>query len=175
MSENRRMIGVGAIKIPRSYRNSNPASFKLDKVRKYYQKYGRLDKPIMIDEDYVLIDGYTRYIIAIEEKLTSVECIIVSDDETEHLTDKEIWERENKNHLDLGEKEYIIAKFPNRDKEYIWVNTKGLPIDIGDIVDVRVECEGKFRITQAEVVGKFWSATEEHRKSIKSIFKKVGK
>lgn len=57
---------ISDIKVPYIFLNSPPNSHKIKKCKDYYYKYGKLDKPITINKNGILIDGYVRYVVAKE-------------------------------------------------------------------------------------------------------------
>ena len=59
-------ICIEKIKIPQEFRQTPPNSKKMEKKWEYYRKTGKLQSPILLTRDYVLVDGYTSYIIAYE-------------------------------------------------------------------------------------------------------------
>lgn len=68
-------VPIERIVIPPHMEKSTPREWKLERVRKRLGTKNRLDKPITVDRDYVLLDGYTRYLVAKEIKLKYVPII----------------------------------------------------------------------------------------------------
>ena len=64
------------IVVPNCFLNTTPRASKLIEINKYYNKFGQLDKPIVINKDGMLLDGYARYIVAIRMGLTDVPVVI---------------------------------------------------------------------------------------------------
>ena len=65
-----------------------PSQNKVDALIAYYQKYGKLDKPIVVSrrgDKYVVEDKYLRYYVAKLLKLTNVPVYIVSQKSTNKL------------------------------------------------------------------------------------------
>ena len=50
--------------IPYDFKTTEPKDYKLIACMKYYNKFGRLDKPITVNVDNYLVDGYARYLTA---------------------------------------------------------------------------------------------------------------
>lgn len=55
-----------------SFKTTPPAQRKIDKKRDYYKQFGELPADIVINEDNVLIDGYSTYITALEYGFVNV-------------------------------------------------------------------------------------------------------
>ncbi|MCI8641006.1 MAG: hypothetical protein HFJ59_03945 [Clostridia bacterium] len=55
-------IDIQDIKVPKYFTKPNPK--KLKEKFDYYKQHKRFKVPIIIDNDYTLIDGYTSYLIA---------------------------------------------------------------------------------------------------------------
>ena len=60
------------IVIPEFMANTKPASWKIKRVRDRLGDKQQLDKPITIDHNNVLRDGYTRYLVAKEQGIRFV-------------------------------------------------------------------------------------------------------
>ena len=52
------------IQIPKPFRNSFPASYKVKNCYETYITYRRFDRDIVVDKDNILTDGYVAYLIA---------------------------------------------------------------------------------------------------------------
>lgn len=63
-------IDIKDIKIPKHFTKPNPK--KLQQRFDYYKQNKRFKAPIIIDSNYILIDGYTSYLIAKNYNKTSV-------------------------------------------------------------------------------------------------------
>ena len=48
--------------IPDYLAESTPNEVKINRVKRYFIKYGELDKPIIINHKKELVDGYIRYL-----------------------------------------------------------------------------------------------------------------
>jgi ParB-like chromosome segregation protein Spo0J len=59
-------LPIDKIVIPDDFKNTQPKQYKLDACREYYLKNKRFNKPIIIENDVHLVNGYTRYCIAVE-------------------------------------------------------------------------------------------------------------
>jgi len=57
-------IRIEDVKIKESFAKSRPSKNKILKATKYLVENGEVDKPIVLDEENNLIDGYTRYLAA---------------------------------------------------------------------------------------------------------------
>lgn len=170
---------LNEIHINKQFQRTPPRQEKLDKVRDFYEKHGKLDKPIKVNAQHYLIDGYTRYLIAKEIGLDFVDVVIYDNsNELDDIpkTEKEIFAEQNKDRLSAGENEYIVGIFPNNEnrKEYVWINRKGIIVNVGDTV--RVKCkraDGRIFTAPALCVRKFWSADEPEHRSITNVLKRA--
>lgn len=68
-------IPIEDINVPKSYRDTTPHDGKLQRVRDRLGEKNRLDKPITIDENHYIRDGYTRYLVAKEVGMKYVPVI----------------------------------------------------------------------------------------------------
>lgn len=66
-------IPVAFIKIKDEFINTPPLERKMDRKWRYYRETGRLSSPIVLNEQFYLIDGYTSYLIAKADGLKTVE------------------------------------------------------------------------------------------------------
>ena len=103
-------IDISKIVVPIEFMQTIPAAYKIDKVKEYYKCNGKLDKPIVLSNNNVLVDGYTRYIVAKENGLSEIEYIVQS---PKNKSDNQSDNRRRVITL-------IIGKFSGNDKEYIW-------------------------------------------------------
>jgi hypothetical protein len=55
---------LSKIKIQESFKNHLPRSGKMVEKYIYYLKFGKLEQPIVVNSENILIDGFTTYIIA---------------------------------------------------------------------------------------------------------------
>ncbi|SDY83765.1 host factor-I protein [Thermoactinomyces sp. DSM 45892] len=67
------MVELDRIQIPFELEQSKPREEKLDRIRQHLEKTGELDTCIVVhQETMLLVDGYTRYIVAKERGIASV-------------------------------------------------------------------------------------------------------
>lgn len=59
-------VPIDKVKIPKDFQRTKPREEKLDACRLFVKKYKMLDKPVTI-KGKELIDGYIRYLIALEK------------------------------------------------------------------------------------------------------------
>lgn len=90
-------IAIDDIKIPEYFSPPNDEKYR-EKEHVYIQN-GYL-RPIVLDYNNVLIDGYISYLILKHYGIKETDCIIPNDDETAI---------------------YIKGSHPNSNKEYIWM------------------------------------------------------
>ena len=149
---------LSEIIVPKSFRQTKPSEQKLNKVRAYVAEHGELDKPIVLDGQ-MLTDNYVRYLVATEAGFEKVPCI----------TTQEYREQKIENIPTT----YIVGKFKNCEKEYIWKVTKNISLEVGDRVQVRSKCKnGKNGIGVVTVVQVFTSDSASmlrHKPVIKKL------
>lgn len=119
------VIEMNKVIISKAFKSTYPKSHKLENVRNYFEHYGELDKPIVINNSNVLVDGYVRYLIALEYGLDVIPFVYVQE-----------YKEYNNNILD-NPVPFITGVFEDGNKEYVWKNDKNIPIEIGDKVEVR--------------------------------------
>lgn len=105
-------MDLSDIKISSDFLGTNPNNDKITKAIKYIEKHNRIDKAIVLNNG-VLVDNYVRYIAATIKGLQKIPFV------------------------ELQQMNYIIGKYENNDKEYIWKNDRNINIQIGDKVIVR--------------------------------------
>ena len=72
-------VRLSDIIIPSHMKATPPREEKMNKVRAFYKKNHRIDKPIILNKDNLLLDGYVRYLVLLENnvKHTIVEKPVV--------------------------------------------------------------------------------------------------
>lgn len=63
-----KMIKLSDIKIKESFANSTPSEKKINECREFWRYEGEQDRPIVLDSNGYLIDGYVMYLILMEHK-----------------------------------------------------------------------------------------------------------
>ena len=63
--------------IPEEFKATKPRFEKMIQKRKFYRKNNRFESKIVLNKDFLLIDGYTSYIIAKENGMKYVEVYFV--------------------------------------------------------------------------------------------------
>lgn len=137
-------IKLSDIIIQKDFLDSKTKSFKIEKIIKYYKKHKRLDKPIVLNSG-ILVDKYARYLAAKIIGLQEVPCV------------------------ELQKMSYIVGKFDNNNKEYIWKNDAGFNINIGDKVLVKVKSNGEYKNVSVTVINLFNSDSIELYNKHKSV------
>lgn len=150
-------IKLSKVIIPKSFSDSNPQEWKLDRVRKHVKEHGELDKPIVLDGS-MLVDGYIRYLVAKECDFREVPYITVR-------------EYREQNQVD-DNPVYIVGKFNGSDKEYTWKLTKNIDVDVGDYVLVKSRCKDGSDVAAVLVVDVF-ASDDPHLLRHKPIIKKL--
>ena len=154
-------IKISDIIIPEEFKNSQPSEEKMAKVRKYIAEHGNLDEPVILIGNR-LIDGYIRYLVAIEVGMEEVWFKRIN------------WKRFKPQVKKESPMKYIVGKFENCEKEYTWKNKRNIPIEIGDKVLVRSKIpyeKGNFAVV-VTVVDVFESDNPKllkHKKVLKKI------
>ena len=107
---------ISDIIIPDEFMDTTPKNSKVERIREYFNTYNTIDEPITISYSNVLMDGYIRYLIAKENNMQSIPCII-----------------SDKNFRPKRPCKYIVGKFDNG-SEYIWKIRNKLDVNVGDKV-----------------------------------------
>lgn len=152
-------IKLSKIIVPKSFESSHPSKVKLDKVKTYVNEHGKLDKPIVLDGN-TLTDNYIRYLVAVECGFEKVP----------YITSQEYRDREIKEETPMT---YIVGKFEDNDKEYIWKVTKNISIDVGDKVLVKSKCKNGKNGTAVVTVAQVFTSDSDHMLRHKPVIKKV--
>ncbi|MBR3133367.1 MAG: hypothetical protein IKG42_04810 [Clostridia bacterium] len=63
---------ISNIKVTSEFLATRPRERKLIAKAMYYAQNGRFERPVILDENNVLVDGYTTYIIAKELEMKYV-------------------------------------------------------------------------------------------------------
>lgn len=111
-------ILISNIIIPDEFTKTTPKNSKVESIREYFNVYNTIDEPVTISPSNVLMDGYIRYLIAKENNMQLIPCV-VSD---KYFTPKRPCK-------------YIVGKF-NNGSEYIWKIRNKLDVNVGDKVIV---------------------------------------
>ena len=111
--------------------NHPPKEHKINKCREFYEQNHCIDKDIVVDKNNILVDGYIRYLVLLENGVKSSEVKISY---TPRRQDPKIT--------------YVFAKHRKGKNEYAWKITKHTKnvdeLDIGK--NIVVNSEGKPRI-----------------------------
>ena len=65
-------VKFNEIKIQPCFNNSHPSYRKMIQKWNYYRETGNFQSPIVLNKDFVLVDGYTSYIIAEKESMRKI-------------------------------------------------------------------------------------------------------
>ena len=154
-------IKLSDIIVPKSFECTKPNPTKLDSVRAYVKEHGKLDKPVVLDGN-TLTDNYVRYLIAKECEFKKVP----------YITTQEYRDREIDSNKPMT---YIVGKFDNNDKEYIWKVIKNISLEIGDRVMVRSKGKDNHGTAVVTVTKVFTSDSDKmlrHKPVIKKVKRK---
>lgn len=132
------------VKISEAFLHSNISKKKVEKAIRHIEKYGKVDKPIIL-KNGVLVDGYSRFLAS---KLKGIQEVP---------------------YMELQDMKYVVCKFNNDGKEYVWKNDRNIDVKVGD--SVIVENRNKRRAI-AIVYDIFLSDSLNLYKKHKSIIKK---
>jgi hypothetical protein len=102
----KKSINISDIIVPEAFRLSRPSKNKISRGRRFFKQYGCIDKPIVVDNDNNLIDGYIRYLILLENKVDIIQVQIYG------VTYKNT------------STTYVFGKHPHVDKEFVWRMTR---------------------------------------------------
>lgn len=72
-----RIMNLYNIKISKEFLKSNVSDKKIEKAKDYIKKHKKIDKPIVVNNNGVLMDNYTRLIAAYLMGLHEVPCVEV--------------------------------------------------------------------------------------------------
>lgn len=153
-------IKVSEIVIPEKFIDSSPNEEKVMTIRQYINQHHKLDKPVVLN-DNTLVDGYIRYLVAVENEMDEIPFIKALDYKKEHPNSK----------LPIH---YITGKFKHGRKEYLWKNDKGIPINVGDrvLVNSKNKITGKNR--GVVIVTNIFESDNPSMLRHKSVVKRIG-
>lgn len=113
--ENMKKIKLSEIKVTSAFENTTPNPEKVQRYREYYNENGKQSKPILLDYNNVLRDGYIQYLILKENGVE--EAIIIRKKKYKRLHDRKIIPSYRK-----SETTYIFGTHHNSNctKEFCW-------------------------------------------------------
>ena len=71
-------VKVSDIVIPVEFKESQPRFKKMMHKREYFRRNDRFESKIVLSRDFLLIDGYTSYLLAKENDMKHVEAYFVN-------------------------------------------------------------------------------------------------
>lgn len=145
-----KVINVYDIKISDDFAKTKPKIKKIKNAMYYIDKHKTIDKPIVLNNG-VLVDRYSRYLASINKKIYEVPFV------------------------ELQDMIYIVGKFNNCQKEYVWKNDKNIDVEIGDKILVKSSNRNNDENIRVcvTVVDKFQSDSLELYNKHKSVIKKI--
>lgn len=149
-------IKINNIIIPNKFLKSNPSKNKIQFIMEYYNKYNKLDKPIVINEENILVNNYIRYLVAKEKGLEEIPYLL---------------EKEYEEIYPIDDTNYICGVFNKNSKEYIWKNIYNLEFNIGDLALVK-SGKSKTIVTVTKVFKSNNPAYLKHKKVFKKLERK---
>lgn len=94
-------VRVSDIRISNNFKKTIPSLEKMEKCRQYFQENGKIDAPIIVNENMRLLDGYIRYLILVENNVEEIDVEIKAKKVT-----------------------YVFGRHSMYRKEYVWRITK---------------------------------------------------
>lgn len=149
-------MAINDVVILDSFKDTTPKESKLNRVREYISEYGKFDEPIVVTDDNVLVDGYTRYLIAKELGVEGIP----------YITLKEYY----KQGISIKPRKYIIGQFKNGTK-YYWKIRNKLDVQVGDKVLVANK-NGKAVVSVIDVFESDNKDMRKHKPVLKVIERK---
>lgn len=144
---------ISDIVISDGFTKTTPNISKVERIREYFNVYNTIDKPVTISSGNVLIDGYIRYLIAKENNIKSIPCVI-----------------SDKNFKPKKPMKYIVGSFDNG-SEYIWKIRNKLDVNVGDKVLVANK-NGKAVVSVVDVFESDNKDMRKHKPVLKVIERK---
>lgn len=144
---------ISDIVISDGFTKTTPNISKVERIREYFNVYNTIDKPVTISSGNVLIDGYIRYLIAKENNIQSIPCVI-----------------SDKNFKPKKPMKYIVGSFDNG-SEYIWKIRNKLDVNVGDKVLVANK-NGKAVVSVVDVFESDNKDMRKHKPVLKVIERK---
>lgn len=130
-------IKLSEIIIPNVFLQSNPYETKMERCRNKWSKYNKQPKPLIVNEDKVLIDGYIQYLVLKE----------LGYEEGNYLVRHESKKEKSSYRDALTTYVYGIHPNSNCTKEFMWCVPKSMTwfaenVQVGD----SILCQTKFGI-----------------------------
>lgn len=94
---------ISDIKIQSNFKSTTPSEKKLLECRQYFNKYGKIDRDIVIDKDGYLVDGYVGYLVLRENNIKNVKVVLSNN--RHHYGNKYV---------------YVFGCHSNNGREYVW-------------------------------------------------------
>lgn len=142
----KKTINLSDIIISSDFAKTTPGQRKMDWVRDYYRRTNHIDKPIVIDENNLLIDGYIRYLVLLENNVATTVVKVV-----------------HYNHNVI----YVFGKYPNGHKEYSWKMAPTVGEDEIPDIGQKIFVQTKYGLRTAVVTR---IETPEKKNNIEIIF-----
>ena len=129
---------LSEIVIKNSFKNTVPSNDKMKKAREFFANNGRIEKPIVVNENGILVDGYIGFLILQENGIEQTDVLI---DDGQYENQKTVYIR--------------AVHMRDNSKEYYWrINEMTENVDelaIGKLVLVKTKNGNKVvRITGIE-------------------------
>ena len=70
-------VKLSDIIINEPFASHAPKIGKLNRIREYYKEYGYVDKPLTVNRNNILLDGYIRYLVLKENNVMYAKVKVV--------------------------------------------------------------------------------------------------
>ncbi len=98
-------IKVKDVNVPLHFMQTGCKRNKVDEAKRFIVKNRKFSKPITVNRNNILIDGFSRFLAAKELGIQDIPCLV--------------------------KEEFIYGKFPDSDKLYLWHNADFIPLRVG--------------------------------------------
>ena len=136
-------VDIQKITIPKEFQDVNCSPGKIERAVQLIRNNGII-KPIAVNSNLMLLDGYSRYLAAKSMGLKTVPCEY--------------------------HEQFIHGTFEGNPKRYVWINSNHIPIKRGDLVVVE-NMKDEFATVRVKKV--FSSKLKEKCPPRKSVLRKV--
>lgn len=111
-------MNLKKIKVSKEFRKHKPSKKKVEAAKKYYEKNKKLDKPVVLNHNNEIVDGYARFVAIRELGVSEVD----------------------ESNFSYEEAEYVFAHHPEdpAKKSYVWrLIRNGHDVLVNDMIPVR--------------------------------------
>lgn len=94
-------VKISNIRISNNFKKTIPSPEKMEKCRKYFLENGKVDAPVVVNQNMRLLDGYIRYLVLVENGVDEIDVEVRAKKVT-----------------------YVFGRHSMHRKEYVWRVTK---------------------------------------------------